>query len=180
MDTIGFITASARELEIKTCLGFDPRLLVPEPRIRHFCHQNKCGNFGANYMCPPVIGSPREIELRLRGFSRGVLLQYSRPLVLPGDAEGVKQAKLEFHHKVLELEALLRGKGLTGLWGLIGGSCELCDVCKAATDEPCPRPEEARPSLEALAIDVLGLLDRLGLDSEFNPDRITWTGCILL
>ena len=32
---------------------------------------------------------------------------------------------------------------------------------------------------EAAGLDVLSLLDKLGLDNNFYPDRITWTGCIL-
>ena len=63
--------------------------------------------------------------------------------------------------------------------GMIGGSCELCSVCKAVTKEPCPYPVKARMSLESIAIDVMGLLDHLGLESEFRPDRIKWTGCML-
>jgi hypothetical protein len=34
-------------------------------------------------------------------------------------------------------------------------------------------------SLESIAVDVIALLDRFGLDSDFHPHRITWTGCIL-
>ncbi len=55
----------------------------------------------------------------------------------------------------------------------------MCDECKAVSDEPCAYPESARPSLEALAIDVVALLDTLGLDSRFHPDRVIWTGCVL-
>ena len=63
--------------------------------------------------------------------------------------------------------------------GLIGGSCELCSVCKAVTKEPCPYPAKARMSLESIAIDVMALLKHLGLESEFRTDRIKWMGCVL-
>lgn len=65
------------------------------------------------------------------------------------------------------------------MWGLIGGTCSLCDVCKARSNEPCPYPNCARMSLEAIAVDVTSLLDKFGLDNSFRADRITWTGCIL-
>jgi len=65
------------------------------------------------------------------------------------------------------------------VWGMVGGSCELCQPCRAAIGEPCPKPEKARMSLESIAVDVIALLDRFGLDSDFHPHRITWTGCIL-
>jgi predicted metal-binding protein len=66
------------------------------------------------------------------------------------------------------------------LWGLIGGNCQLCRTCAAVEDKPCRHPEKARASLEAIGVDVIGLLERLGLDGRFHPDRITWTGCLLL
>jgi len=63
--------------------------------------------------------------------------------------------------------------------GMIGGNCELCETCKAVTKEPCPYPVKARMSLESIAVDVMALLKRLGLESEFRTDRIKWTGCLL-
>jgi len=171
----------AGEVGIQVCVQFSPELLVPEQRIRDLCHENRCGSYGAHYMCPPYVGPIEEIQARLSGFHLGLLLQYSQPLDVRNDLEGVRRTKVDFQGKVLVLEELLRACGAEDAWGLIGGSCGLCEPsCKAATGEPCPYPAEARPSLESLAIDVLALLARFGLDAEFHPDRITWTGCLLI
>jgi len=169
----------ARQLGIETCLEFDPASLVPEDRIRDFCLENKCGSYGSNYMCPPYVGSLEEIRAKLKKYSRGVLLQYTKSLDVREDREGVIQTKTDFHNKVLLIEEFFRGRGINQVWGLIGGNCGLCDTCRINMDEPCPYPDRARMSLEAIGIDVIKLLDKLGLDSEFHPDRITWTGCIL-
>lgn len=170
---------SARESGIETCVEFEADLLVPEERIREYCYENKCGNYRNNYMCPPHVGSIEEIRARLSAFRRGVLLQYSKPVDVRNDIVGVRQTKVDFHRKILRLEAVLKEEGVDGVWGMIGGSCALCEVCKAEFDEPCPFPDQARTSLESIAINVLALLDRFDLDNEFHPDRITWTGCIL-
>lgn len=169
----------ARLLGIEACREFDPGLLIPQQRIREFCHENKCGNYGRHYMCPPYVGSLEEIEAKLRRFQRGILLQYSQRVDVRNDMHGVKRTKVDFHRKVLELEQLLRNEGTQPTWGMIGGSCALCDICTARTGEPCPYPHEARTSLESLGIDVTALLRRLGLDGEFHPDRIARTGCVL-
>lgn len=173
------IVRFAEELGIATCHGFDPALLVPEQRIRDLCYENKCSNYGKHYMCPPHVGTIDEIRSELGKFGRGVLLQYSEPLNVSGDAEGLVRTKLSFHRKILQLEEMIENNGSSPLWGFIGGSCELCRPCEAALDRPCPYPGKARMSLESIAVDVIALLDRLELDSEFHPDRITWTGCIL-
>jgi len=169
----------ARRLGIGICLEFSAELLVPEQRIRNFCLENKCGNYRNHYMCPPYVGSLREIKAQLKKFQRGVLLQYSKSLDVINDNESLKQSKIDFHKKILRLEECLKSEGIKHVWGLIGGNCELCEVCGAKLGEPCPYPDRARPSLESIAIDVLALLNKFGLDNKFHPDKVTWTGCIL-
>ena len=169
----------ARELGIETCVEFEAFLLKPEQRIRELCYENKCGKFKNHYMCPPYTGSFDSISEKLLEFRKGILLQYEKPLDVKNDAAGLTQSKLEFHEKILALEHYAHRCGLPRPLGLIGGSCELCQVCKARTKEPCPYPTKARMSLESLAIDVMALLERFGLDGEFKPDRIKWTGCVL-
>ena len=173
------VMARARRLGAQVRVAFDPRVLVPEERIRELCYENRCGNYGAHYMCPPHIGTVEELKTRLATYRRGVLLQYSQPLDMRNDREGLRRTKTELQHIVLQLEDFVRGSGIDDAWGLMAGSCALCDVCTARLNQPCPYPEKARPSLESLAVDVLGLLDGFGLDSAFHPDSITWTGCVL-
>lgn len=170
----------ARELGITNCIEFDSARLVPEDRIRAYCRADQCRNYGNNYTCPPHIGTLQEIKDRLSVYDRGFLLQYERDLDVRNDLPGLLKTKDDFHHKVLELEEYLKKAGSNNVWGLIGGNCGLCQPCKAVTNEPCPYPEEARPSLESLAVDVQQFLAGFGLDLEFRPDRITWTGALLL
>ena len=169
----------ARQLGIETCYEFDSKVLVPTERIRAFCQRNKCGNYGNNYMCPPNVGTLEEISLKLSEFKSGLLLRYSKSLDVRGDKEGVRQTRVDFHNKVLQIEEFLRKERLDRIWGMRGGSCGLCDICGVRTGDPCPYPDRARTSLEAIAVEVGRLLDKFGLDGGFHKDRITWTGCIL-
>ena len=147
--------------------------------------ENKCGHFRKHYMCPPYVGSLDEIKVKLKRYHRGVLVQRSWPLDVKNDREGLIQSKVAFHKTILNIEDYcrnvisLRGTDLEHIWGFIGGTCELCQPCKAVTEEPCPCPEQARTSLEALGIDVVRLLKTYGLDSDFHADCVTWTGCLL-
>jgi len=168
-----------KRLEIGSFREFAAEILFPEERIRAFCAENKCGNYGHNYMCPPLNSSMEDIRKNLKRFSRGLLFQYSKPLEIKKDLAMARQTKVDFHEKVLQVEDFLRQSGFGRVWGLIGGSCGLCDTCRVNTSEPCLYPERARMSLEAIGINVLGLADKLGLDSEFHQDRIVWTGCVL-
>ena len=175
----------AARLGMDVCVEFDPSLLEPQQNIRALCIENKCGHFNKHYMCPPHVGPLEEIKAKLKNYQRGILIQHSRPLDIMNDREGLIQSKVAFHKTILNIEdycrnmTSLRGTDLEHIWGLIGGTCELCQPCQAVTKEPCPYPQQARTSLEALGVDVVRLLKQHGLDSDFRADRITWTGCLL-
>lgn len=130
-------------------------------------------------MCPPYVGSLEDIEACLKQFKRGILLQYSESMNVGDDREGVERTKVKFHSKILQVEDFFNYEMEGPRWGMIGGSCSLCPICKAKFDEPCQYPDKARTSLESVGIDVIAFLDQFGLDNKFLPDRITWTGCIL-
>jgi predicted metal-binding protein len=170
---------AAGDLGLVTCLEFDIALIKPEKRIRALCREDKCDSYGKNYTCPPYAGSLGEIRARLKEFKHGWLLQYSKQIEVKNNKEAVIQSKLDFHNKVLMMEDRLKESGASRIWGMIGGNCGLCIPCKARSNEPCLYPDKARMSLEAVAVDVMALLDKLGLDSQFHENKITWTGCIL-
>lgn len=173
------LTQFAKVLEIHVVREFDPETLIPEERIRAFCQEDKCGNYGKNYMCPPHIGSIDDMKNILLNYSKGILFQYSKEFNVKENRKKVEETKLDFHRMILQLEDFMKERGIVELQGLIGGSCALCGSCYARLDKPCPYPEKARPSLESLGIDLMTLLKGLNLDTEFHSDRITWTGCIL-
>ena len=173
------IAEHAARLGMETCRKFDPSLLVPEERVRGYCRQNLCATYGRNYMCPPYVGGLAEIQQKLRGYNLAWLLQRTVHLDAKNDIQGLLCSRLDFHRAVLEMEKTTAATGAVAPWGLIGSSCGLCDTCTVLKGKPCPHPTEARPSLEALAVDVRKLLQNLGLELAFHDDRVTWTGCIL-
>jgi len=173
------IAEFAGQLGIETYFEFGSEMLIPEERIRAFCLENKCGNYRSNYMCSTYVGSLEEIRIKHQKFQRGLLLQYIKSFDVRGDSVSVKQMKIDFHHKILNIEEFLSDRGMNQLWGIIGGSCGLCDICRTKIGEPYLYPDKVRTSLDAIAVDVVGLLDKSSLDSKFHKDKITWTGCIL-
>jgi predicted metal-binding protein len=169
----------SHELGFDTCLPFNPAILTTEQEVRQSCENNKCGNYGKNLMCPPHIGSLHETAEFLSQFKGAFILRWSKYLDVKNDHPGIESSKRQFHKMVLKLEALTAEAGYKKPYGLIAGNCTLCDPCGAVSGIPCPHPEKARPSLESLGVSVSALLATLNLDAGFNPDRVTWTGCLL-
>jgi predicted metal-binding protein len=163
------------------CQFISSGLLIPDERIRKYCYENKCGCYDKHLMCPPRTGSIAEVSQKLKLFNTGILVQYTKRLEVQKDTAGVTAAKLALHYMVLETEKYLtENAGIVKIFGLIGGECELCNPCAGYSAEACVYPDRARPSLEALGVDVIGLLKSLSLDGNFYDDKITWTAMVLI
>lgn len=163
------------------CRFVSTRVLVPEERIRDYCREDKCGRYNRHLTCPPNTGTVEEIIEKLKGFKTGVLIQYFDDVDVDNDEEGLRRTKLNLHRIILETEKYLQEElGFEKVWGMIGGNCDLCEECAGYRGERCEYPDKARTSMEALAIDVMGLLGQLNLDTGFYKDKVTWTGIVLL
>lgn len=79
----------------------------------------------------------------------------------------------------LETEAFKLGYRFAAAFA--GGDCVLCEVCAAVDDGVCRHPFEARPSMEAVGIDVVATARAAGLDIELPAvERPSWTGMLLI
>jgi len=123
--------------------------VVLDERVYYKCLYG-CPNYNTSKMCPPNTPLPLDFERAMRKFQWGILVQ-----TRPQDIVDIVVA--------VEREAFLMGHYLA--LGLKGGSCFLCSECTAA-DEPCRHPEKARPSMEALGIDVFATLKNVDISAS--------------
>ena len=85
-------------------------------------------------------------------------------------------------HELVNLgERLCFEAGFRFATGLIGGCCRLCEECIVLHWSPRAigrHPFRARPSMEAMGIDVIGTLENSGLPILRFPvtEKVTWTG----
>ncbi|MDY0003119.1 MAG: DUF2284 domain-containing protein [Polyangia bacterium] len=154
------------------------RFLKPEQRVRDLCAANLCGSWGRHPQCPPRVGTLAKARSFFAGADSGLLLQRSFQLD-PRDKEEERDSRRAFAEALLALEGTLLAAGAPNPYALFAGPCALCGPCPALDGSPCLRPELARPSVEALGVDVMAMLDAVGWDGAFLPDRLTWTGAIL-
>jgi predicted metal-binding protein len=132
-------------------------------------------------MVPPFSPPPAESARWLQAFAFGVVFQFERLVSgtyaglvqgKPGWACGLSAARAcadfatdvlplwrELHDSVMwaERECMRRGYYLSV--GLGAGACELCPDCDPS--KLCVLPYQARPSIEAVGIDILRTLPHL-------------------
>jgi len=161
------------------------RDVVFDPRTRIKCLQNTCTHYGRHFMCPPNLPGIEAYQDACDRFRIGLLVQ-DEINVLPGlsPAEIDQQFKIMScrnlrHLAHLEQQAFRLGFSFTFSAG--GGACKLCDPCQATLGaDRCAHPDIARPSMEAIGIDVAATCDRAGLPSDFRPERLLVTGLLFI
>lgn len=136
--------------------------VVFNPVFRPFCEQNYCGMYGANYSCPPVCGTPEQMERRMRTFSRALVLRSEWMIQDYKDKKVVSAAKSVHNAASQEIIKTLRKHGELCL--LAGcGCCMLCTPCAMREGKPCKEPEEMYSCMSAYCIYVKDLAEKCGM-----------------
>ncbi|MDI3534946.1 MAG: hypothetical protein PWQ82_1311 [Thermosediminibacterales bacterium] len=151
------------------------RDIVIDERVRFQCQHSGCPNFGKP-MCPPNVPDVESFNKTLNRYTFGILVQ------VKGEIKGEDWVKetdvyaLKLHDYVYKAEKKAFSLGFPFAAGLIGGSCKLCAECS----KTCSNREKARPSMEAMGIDVLATCRKAGMPVCFKKDQVVWTGLVLL
>jgi predicted metal-binding protein len=111
--------------------------IVLDPRTYLKCMYG-CKDWGRNWTCPSAPGAIKPWDFK------NILKRY-RSAILVHCADKKLSQKISY---ALEREAFLDGH----YFSFSLSDCSLCDGC--AHPEPCRLPKQARPSMQALGIDV--------------------------
>jgi predicted metal-binding protein len=159
--------------------------IVVDERVRLKCRVPVCDSYNKNLMCPPYVPSVAEFREALKNYKQAILLQVSAELYetyanAPAEEVFIPARKLHELVNLGEREAFTAGFRFAA--GFIGGCCRLCDECVAAEGgTSCRVPFKARPSMEAMGIDVIATAEKAGLPLTFPiENKVTWMGLILL
>ena len=138
------------------------------------CRVPRCPNYASCANCPPHAPTPDEFRRVLNSFSKAVLFnkRFSPEVMLNPRKD---KPRREAFRSIFELAAKLESSAFYAghhlAFGLAAGSCRevLCHknkVCMVLDGDDCPFPALARPSLEAVGIDVFQLAALAGWDMQ--------------
>jgi predicted metal-binding protein len=205
------IVARARALGAGSAAPLPARAVVVDERVNLKCRVPLCASYGVNLMCPPHTPTAVETRTALARYSDTLVVQLDIPLTqaavdealdgmgyaeaqAPGVSAAVagaakttsyearlRDSKNDFARIMTALEAEAFKMGYRFAAAFAGGDCVLCDVCAGADGQPCKHPFEARPSMEAVGIDVVATAEAAGLAIELPADKHPrWTGLLLI
>lgn len=194
----------ARELGATNAASFNAKSVVVDERARLKCSIPICDDYGLNLMCPPNVMSIQAFREILAKYNHAILVQIEAPI--PAEmVEEIRKAedvaalyrstkfleiykrsfdpvKLKLGRIVHKVEARAFALGYRFATGFIAGSCKLCKECVTIdSHQPCRQPFRARPSMEAVGIDVFKTAENAGLPFEIPvKDKTVWNGLVLV
>lgn len=154
--------------------------IIVDERVRLKCQIPLCDSFGRNLMCPPFLPGLLQFREALARYETAILVQVRANLK---ETKGDPYLPARQLHEIINAgEKYAFESGSRFALGLIGGCCRLCETCVAAeSGRACRHPFKARPSMEAMGIDVQATAEKAGLPFEFPVcEHVIWTGLILL
>jgi predicted metal-binding protein len=161
-----------------------------DERVRLKCVVPRCIRAGETPNCPPHAPELDLVRKALARYSWAVLVKCDvAPLeeYLPGHgATKESQRRVLSYHRAsgevvwaLERQAYKDGYHLA--MGFGGGSCKdyLCQglVCQVLDSGRCRFPQRARPAMEAIAIDVVALINKAGWQAYALLDDLSKIPC---
>lgn len=193
---------TARELGATDARVFDAQDIVVDERVRLKCCVPVCRNYNVSLMCPPNVMPLDEFRDVLARFKKALLVQiaynvpdwmldrihatedlaalYKDETYLNGWVQTYLAAKNTLNTIANRIEAAAFKVGLKYATAFSAGKCTLCEAC-AGIGNRCRNPYKARPSMEAMGIDVGETARKAGLPfEEVASDRIVLNALVLL
>jgi len=146
-----------KECDFKDFRWIDPQKIVLAYWVRMKCMYG-CGEYGKTATCPPNVPSFSECERFVRDYKEAVVFHFEKKVKEPEDRFAwTKKMNL----RLLELEKTVFISGYEKTFLLFLDNCAICDACPGKK-EKCKKPRLARPTPEALAIDVYTTVRSIG------------------
>ena len=169
------IIACALKAGFHDACVIETKEIIFDPSFRPYCEENLCGQYGANYSCPPDCGSPEEMRQRILKHKYALVLRTEWELSDWRNREDIKRTKGIHNACTMRLVKELRIEGIDGL--IIGASgCSLCSPCEIQKGNPCRFPYLRYSCMSAYCIYVKKLSESCGMKYDYENGVLPFFG----
>jgi predicted metal-binding protein len=127
----------------------DPTTIAVARWVRMKCMFG-CSEYGRNAACPPNVPGVDECAQFFLEYNRAVLFHIAKQLDSPKE---LKRWIKGVHKELLKVEREVFLSGFEKAFMLFIDNCCFCALCVPGREE-CKNPAMARPTVEAMAVDV--------------------------
>lgn len=150
----------------------DPKELEFSSRIRWIC-EHECPMYGHSWACPPGVGTVEQCRGRCMEFSKCLMIATITEVADIADIRQTLATRPEHEAVTNTVRDLMRQQGVEP-YVLSTEACAECDCCAIEDGQPCRFPERMHPCVESHGINLLTLLDQLGLAFQYGENVVTW------
>lgn len=166
------LEAQLAELPLYTYEFLDPEKLEFSQRIRWIC-ENECPMYGQSWACPPAVGSVEECHAQCRRFNRCLMVSTITEVRDIADIDETLSTRPDHEAITNQVGDLLRAQGIEP-YILSTEACAECDRCAYLDGQPCRFPQRMHPCVESHGINLLAVLEELGLSFQYGENVVTW------
>ena len=156
---------------------FDPHELEFCDRIRWIC-EHECPMYGKSWACPPGTGSVADCERKCLSYQNALLISTIAEVRDISDMEETLAARPAHEAVTNAVRDLFREQGIDP-YVLSTESCAECERCAWLDGEPCRFPDRMHPCVESQGINILPLIEELGVAFQYGENVVTWFSILL-
>ena len=146
-------------------------------RIRWIC-THECPMYGRSWACPPAVGTVEECRCRCQGYENALLISTVSEVADIANIELTLATRPDHEAVTNEVRDLFRAQGIEP-YILSTEACAECERCACLDGEPCRFPDRMHPCVESHGINILPVIEELGLTFQYGENIVTWFSLLL-
>jgi len=166
------LEAALAELPLYTYQFITPDDLEFTDRIRWICQQ-ECPMYAQSWACPPGVGSVAECEGKCRSYVNCLMISTITEVSDITNIYETLSTRAPHEEMTNQVRDMMREQGIEP-YILSTEACAICDRCAYLDGKPCAHPEHMHPCVESHGINILPLLEQLGLQFQYGENVVTW------
>lgn len=165
------------ELPLYVYTYIDPQSLEFSDRIRWIC-EHECPMYGKSWACPPGVGEVSACSQKCKSYNSCLMVGTITEVDDIADIKTALQTRPE-HEAITNLvRAMFREQGVEP-YILSTEACAVCERCAILDGLPCRLPGRMHPCVESHGINILPLIEELGLTFQYGENVVTWFSLLL-
>ena len=166
------LEAALSQLPLYTYHFIAPSDLEFAQRIRYIC-EHDCPMYGKTWACPPGVGSVESCEKKCMAYKNCLMISTITEVSDISDIHETLSTRPQHEAVADQVLQLMRQQG-EDPYVLSTEACAICERCTYLDGKPCRHPDRMHPCIESHGINVLALLEELGLNFQYGENVVTW------
>ena len=160
------------QLPLYTYHFFSPGELEFNDRIRWIC-QHECPMYGKTWACPPGVGEVSQCRSRCLGYENCLMIATMAEVSDISNMAETLATRPDHEAITDQVRDIFRSAGIEP-YILSTEACGICDRCAYLDGLPCRFPEKMHPCVESHGINVVPVMESVGLEFQFGQNIVTW------